>query len=60
MNHLYWAASSSANAENYGALVADMWCSVANHLRNIHSGHNSKLFPKFVHDRITKRKKWLK
>ena len=57
VNHLYWSASSSAGAANYGDLVSAKWQSLSNHIQNIHTGHN-ELFQNCLHDTLTR--KWLK
>lgn len=38
-NHTYWCAMSS---EWGGELVSQKWCSILNHVCNVHEGHGNK------------------
>ena len=44
VNHLYWSASTSASGEE----VVASWCSVANHIQDVHT-HENPLFPRCLH-----------
>ena len=55
-SHIYWAAGSSGgDAEE----VKAKWCSVTNHVANIHTGH-SDIFPNYLHDDIEEERLWIK
>lgn len=38
-NHTYWCAMSS---EGGGEMVFQKWCSILNHVCNVHEGHGNK------------------
>ena len=55
-NHLYWSAASTEG--NNGEMILSKWKSMANHIQNIHSGHEGP-FHQCEHEELTDRK-WLK
>lgn len=54
-NHLYWCAALGAGDPE---LVVDMWKSMANHICNVHVGHEG-LYTECAHDDLDDRQ-WLK
>eukprot|EP00105_Crassostrea_gigas_P041763 XP_019925911.1 PREDICTED: uncharacterized protein LOC109619685 [Crassostrea gigas] len=54
-NHTYWCAMSS---EGDGELVSQKWCSILNHVCNVHEGHGNK-FPRCEHGDLEDRL-WIK
>ncbi|CAL4089388.1 unnamed protein product, partial [Meganyctiphanes norvegica] len=62
INHIYWSASSSK--DDKPEMIVAKWLSICNHIKNKHTGHEDKLFPKCAHEtkrnRGQNKKKWLK
>lgn len=54
LTHLYWCATSSA--EGNEDLIEAKYCSIMDHIANIHT-HDSTLFPKCAHARRKKGQK---
>ena len=54
-NHMYYCAAES---HGNGELLKQMWCSISNHVVNIHEGHGT-LFQKCAHDELDDRA-WIK
>ena len=55
-NHLYWCAASTEGHD--GDMVLSKWKSVANHIQNVHSGHEGP-YDTCQHEELTDRK-WFK
>jgi len=58
-NHMYWVAITSGGN---GDLAEAKWKSLANHIQNIHNGHDDPLYPACQHppiDQNLRRKCWL-
>lgn len=55
-NHLYWSAASTEGFDS--DMVLSKWKSVANHVQNVHDGHEGP-FLQCEHERLQDRK-WLK
>ena len=55
-DHLYWSAASTQG--NNGDLILSKWKSVANHVQNVHEGHEGP-FQQCKHEELEARK-WLK
>lgn len=54
-NHMYWAAASTPDGDE--DVMLSKWKSVANHVQNVHRGHDGP-FNKCSHGEIVT-KKWL-
>ena len=62
VNHMFWCAASTDDADDDGDLREAKWLSITNHVMNKHSGHDNPLFPKCLHGRLhgrERKKKWL-
>ena len=54
-NHMYYCAAES---KGNGELLKQMWCSILNHVVDIHEGHGP-LYPKCGHEQLDDRA-WIK
>lgn len=55
--HLYWCVLSTK--QGYGKLVVAKWQSVIRHIANVHTDHNSPLFPNCLHDKNIEDRLWI-
>ncbi|KAJ8041548.1 hypothetical protein HOLleu_12400 [Holothuria leucospilota] len=61
INHVYWAASSTPEADQ--ELILEKFLSIGNHVQNVHTGHQGERFTECAHPPISdeeeRTKSWL-